>query len=596
MPDHSVAFDEEHRRFGQIQFWTHLEEVKPGQAPLQLIPRKHGNDMSHAVELVCPPGTICIFTNYSYHSANDFTADMADVPRVDGFGNGPNFTLFDVELPDHRVFKRMSRMRRTKFVYDRRHYDLVDDEGRPLLDDEGEPVTDFGNIRYMAYQSELNPDEPDSFARAGVLTSTAFMTRFTSNDFNLHRQRAWQALRLLLGYDILENQGDRISLAGLDDPNDGVTMSNEDCASCHVRLDPVAGLFKDFFTAGHRRRPALADTQWPDIIHPPGWPSLDGEDAIVHDRADHGAPIRLLAQQIAASPRFPRTMVGYAWRQVMGSDPPETVVAPGSEHFEARSTLLIAQDRFFDSLVHGFIRGGFDMAPVYARLFTSQWYRAKSLRPLAEGGVPDEVYEGIGRFGTLTPEEYFRRIEAIYGGPWPMRAIPTSDGRAGTEEQRLKRDFFTRTDTAYKNFDLRLGMLDPSFASFFGGIDFQNSLTRAEQINSVMSLLAQRVANEFACRVVHDDLEKPQAQRRFFPEIPPAPRGGGVADEASVRRNLVHLFALVIDVQVEADDADNADAVFSAGDRFTIGFNVDTARGGCEPACAGGRARRPVSE
>ena len=76
MPDHSVAFDEEHRRFGQIQFWTHLEEVQPGQAPLQLIPRKHGNDMSHAVELVCPPGTICIFTNYSYHSANDFTADF----------------------------------------------------------------------------------------------------------------------------------------------------------------------------------------------------------------------------------------------------------------------------------------------------------------------------------------------------------------------------------------------------------------------------------------------------------------------------------------------------------------------------------------
>jgi hypothetical protein len=65
MPDHSVAFDEAHRRFGQIQFWTHLEEVKPGMAPLQLVPREFGKDMSKAVELVCPAGTICIFTNYT---------------------------------------------------------------------------------------------------------------------------------------------------------------------------------------------------------------------------------------------------------------------------------------------------------------------------------------------------------------------------------------------------------------------------------------------------------------------------------------------------------------------------------------------------
>ncbi|MEE2698003.1 MAG: hypothetical protein VX516_06110, partial [Actinomycetota bacterium] len=301
-------------------------------------------------------------------AANDFTADMADVPRVDGFHNGPNFTLFDVEMPDHRVFKRMNRMRRTKFVYDREHYDVVDEFGDPILDDDGAPVTDFGNIRYLTYQSELNEQEPDSFPRAGLLTSTAFMTRFTSNDFNLHRQRAWQALRLFLGYDILENQGDRVSLAGLDDPNDGVTMSNDDCSNCHERLDPIAGLFKDFFTAGHSRRPEVADAQWPDIIHAPGWPSLDGEDSVLHNRADHGAPIRLLAEQIAASPRFPRTMVGYAWRQVMGSEPPETVVDPGSDHFEARSTLLIAQDRFFDSLVHAFVRNGFDMAPIYARL------------------------------------------------------------------------------------------------------------------------------------------------------------------------------------------------------------------------------------
>jgi hypothetical protein len=116
------------------------------------------------------------------------------------------------------------------------------------------------------------------------------------------------------------------------------------------------------------------------------------------------------------------------------------------------------------------------------------------------------VYDGVGRHGTVTPEEYFRRIEAIYGGPWPLNTIPTSSGRAVTQEEQLKRDFFTRTDSHYLNFHKLIGMIDGSFASFFGGIDFQNSLSRASLINSVMTLMAQRVANEFACLVVYDDL------------------------------------------------------------------------------------------
>jgi hypothetical protein len=76
MPAGDTRFSEQHRRFGQIQFWCHLEEVRPGQAPLQLIPLQHGTDVSKAVELVCPAGSMCIFTNYTYHSANDFVADF----------------------------------------------------------------------------------------------------------------------------------------------------------------------------------------------------------------------------------------------------------------------------------------------------------------------------------------------------------------------------------------------------------------------------------------------------------------------------------------------------------------------------------------
>ena len=48
--DDEEAFSPAHRRFGQIGFWTHLEAVGPDQAPLQLLRRRDGRDMSKAYQ------------------------------------------------------------------------------------------------------------------------------------------------------------------------------------------------------------------------------------------------------------------------------------------------------------------------------------------------------------------------------------------------------------------------------------------------------------------------------------------------------------------------------------------------------------------
>jgi len=488
---------------------------------------------------------------------NDFTANMDNVAMLDALQNGPNWVVFDVELPDHRVFKRLDRMRRTQQIRTPSSYPKLDENGDQVIGENGRPETESGEERYFVYRSEHSAGQPDSFPRAGILTSPAFMTRFPSNDFNLHRHRAWQVMRLFLDYDILDNQGERISLADVPDPNGGATTDpNGDCVGCHVRLDPVAGLFKDFAFGGASKLVATADAQWPGDIHPPGWPAIDGDQAIEHERDLHGPPIRLLADRIAQSPRFPRAMVKYAWKQVMGREPLDIAADPERDDFAARSTILIAQDRFFESLVASFVRTGYDMTHVYQRLITSLWYRARGLKPAADDDVPDSVYEGVGRHGTLTPEEYFRRIEAIYGGSWPLNAIPQSSAIAVTQEEQLKRDFFTRTDSHYSNFDKLIGMIDSSFSSFFGGIDFQNSLTRASLINSVMTLMAQRVANEFACLVVYDDFQKPPEDRRYFPLIPLPAGRDDVANEAAVRANIVHLFDLILGLSVEADSAE----------------------------------------
>ena len=75
------------RAFGQLVFWVHLEDVDGDQAPLRLLAREHGCDMSKCEPLVCRGGTLCVFTNYTLHSATDYL--RAEGQRFTwGFGLG----------------------------------------------------------------------------------------------------------------------------------------------------------------------------------------------------------------------------------------------------------------------------------------------------------------------------------------------------------------------------------------------------------------------------------------------------------------------------------------------------------------------------
>ena len=463
---------------------------------------------------------------------NPFVADMAGHPMHQQLKNGPTHVVYDVEMPDHRVFKPYRTMRRTHF-------------GTP-------PPPAFTmstvNPRVMTFKT------PTDFPRAGILSSAAFMKRFPGSDLNMQRHRAWQTMRLLLDYDILLNQGDRLSIADVNEPNGGATVSNGDCASCHSILDPVAGLFRDFGADGQSFTGAFADQRWSTDIHPPGAGGLgaSGRQAS-HDRDADGPSLPYLAQLIIADPRFPAAMVKYAWKQVIGDEPIGAASDLQGTDFDARTTLILSQERYIQGLIDGFVRQNYNLIWVYRQLFTSNWYRAKSLNQSNQ--LSDEVYEGIGRFGTLTPESYFRRIEAVFGEPWPLNVL-ASEQRVSGSEQTLKRQFFTRTDSATLNFDLKFGMIDDSFSAFFGGIDFQNNLTRARQMNSVMTLVSRRVANEFSCLAVYADLRRDVEDRLIFTSITTPLDSRDPMPATEVQTVLVDLFQHFLGYDLAIDDAE----------------------------------------
>ena len=63
------------REFGQIGFWIHLEETTADQAPLLLVKKKYGKDLSKAEPFICPAGSIAVFSNYTYHASSTFKSN-----------------------------------------------------------------------------------------------------------------------------------------------------------------------------------------------------------------------------------------------------------------------------------------------------------------------------------------------------------------------------------------------------------------------------------------------------------------------------------------------------------------------------------------
>ncbi len=63
----------EDRRHSQLIFWFYLEDVDEDQAPTRFLATADGQDMSRAVPMVAPGGSVGIFHNYTWHAATDYT-------------------------------------------------------------------------------------------------------------------------------------------------------------------------------------------------------------------------------------------------------------------------------------------------------------------------------------------------------------------------------------------------------------------------------------------------------------------------------------------------------------------------------------------
>ena len=87
------------------------------------------------------------------------------------------------------------------------------------------------------------------YPHAGILNTTAFLSRYPTTATNRNRARSRWTYYHFLGLDIEKSASRTTDPAALADTNNP-TMFNPACTVCHRVLDPVAGAFQNYFDGG----------------------------------------------------------------------------------------------------------------------------------------------------------------------------------------------------------------------------------------------------------------------------------------------------------------------------------------------------------
>ncbi|HEY3899938.1 MAG TPA: DUF1592 domain-containing protein [Chthoniobacter sp.] len=378
------------------------------------------------------------------------------------------------------------------------------------------------------------------YPHAGLLTTFQYLRRYPTTETNRNRLRARMYYQHFLGIDVLELAPRVSDAAAITAKFKVPTMEASECVICHKTVDPVAGLFQDYY-------------QLPDALYGPrkeGWfkdmfsPGFEGDDLPSQDR---WRALQWLGEKTAKDPRFATTMVGHVYdvltgRKVLG--PPASIDDP---LYDAKRRAYQAQRSEIERIAAIFVKGGFNLKDAFKEWVASPFYRVEGRKPAAGAPANPERQAELADLGLarlLSPEQLERKIAAVFGKPWG----------------RLK--------------EQQIGLL-------YGGIDSKEVTERAADPSGAMGALQRIMSNEVACENVAADFALPPDQRRLFPQIELDVMPGASAEgDQCIRAAIVHLHQLVLGQY----DATEKDPEVERTFRLFAGILEDAhARKGLEP-------------
>lgn len=378
------------------------------------------------------------------------------------------------------------------------------------------------------------------YPHAGLLSTFQYLRRYPTTETNRNRLRARMYFQHFLGIDTLELAARVADAAAVTAKFDIPTMQAAECAVCHTTIDPVAGLFQDYYdleeTFGRRK-----DGWYKDMFGP----GFEGEDLPLEER---WRALQWLGERTAKDPRFAVAMVEHVYYILTGRKvllPPKELDDP---LYAARERAYRAQRREVEAIAARFAKANFNLKLAFKDWIASDFYRADGLATAAADPTRLAELDDIGIVRMLSPEQVERKTGAIFGEPW----------------NRLKGDL----------------------AMLYGGIDSKEVTDRATDPGGAMGAIQRIMANDLGRTRTAPDFQKPAGERRLFPGIEPdVVPGASPEADAAIDRAIVHLHERLLGRSDAADSPEVqrthklfADIVGEARRRKEAGIKEDYPR------------------
>ncbi len=409
--------------------------------------------------------------------------------------------------------------------YTARGYGIFD-EVRNRFKDIGDRF-DYTPVRLKALTGRSRQTDQESatgfYPHAGILSTFQYLKRYPTTETNRNRLRVRMFFQHFLGIDVMQLAPRVNDAAAISTQYEIPTMQAADCVVCHKIIDPVAGLFQDFYALDGNGVYLRRKDGWFQDMFPPGH---EGEPL---PESERWRALQWLGERTAKDPRFAVAMVGHAWYILSGRRPlsaPEDIDDP---LFAAKHRAFSEQRAEFESVAKRFAADNFNFKSVFKDLAASPFYRADALATAAANPAREAELDDLGLVRLLAPEQLERKIAALFANPW--------------------------------------NRLNEHYQILYGGIDSKEITERIADPGGAMGAIQRMMANEIACRNVAADFFLDPDKRRLFPHIEPtvAPDPDNPEAESQIRAAIAHLHGHILgrDDATDAPEVDRTYALFA---------------------------------
>jgi len=362
---------------------------------------------------------------------------------------------------------------------------------------------------------KVQPTAKGFYPHAGMLTMFQYLRRYPTTITNRNRLRSRMYYQHFLGVDVMALAPRVGDAAEASKRYEIPTMQAAECVVCHKTVDPIAGLFRDYFNEEGHYGPRKGGW-FADMFQP-------GREGTELPNEEAARTLQWLGAQTAKDPRFAVAMVEHVYYLLMGRRP---LLAPQDIHdplFTPQRRAYIEQRKAIQEIAEQFTKANFNLKVVFQSLIASPFYRADGLAEAAKHPHRRAELDDLGVVHMLTPEQLERKISAVFGKRW---------GRLGTDG-------------------------DSKMFLLYGGIDSKEVTQRATDPSGAMGAIQRIMANDVACKNVASDFAKPAKERKLFPQIEPNIVPDDKPEtEKQIRAAIVHLYEYLHGRTLAANHAD----------------------------------------